>query len=108
MFKKLIWNGKGININGEFLNHLRFADDIVLMAASIEEIETMLLELNEESQKIGLRMNMSKTKIMTNIDGAGSIKIGDEEVEIVTAEIRRRIGLGWAAFANYDTSLRAK
>jgi hypothetical protein len=55
VFKKLDWSEMGINING-------FADDIVLIAATnMEQIETMLLQLNEEAQKIGLKMNMSKT-----------------------------------------------
>jgi len=115
IFKKFDWSEMGININGKFLNNLRFADDIVLIATSMEQIETMLLQLNDESRKIGLKMNMSKTKVMTNIDGASPIKIEDGEIEIVdsykylghdmklgldnqTTEIKRRIGLGWAAF----------
>ena len=47
----------GININGRFLNHLRFADDIVLIAPNLEQLEMMLLQLNAESQKVGLKMN---------------------------------------------------
>lgn len=64
-----------MNINGRFLNHLRFADDIVLIAPNLEQLEMMLLQLNAESQKIGLKMNLSKTKIMTNIDEKGKTKL---------------------------------
>src|SRR6202012_6100007 len=102
----------GININGRFLNHLRFADDIVQIAPNLEKLEMMLLQLNAESQKVGLKMNLSKTKIMTNIEEQSEIEIGDRVIEVVesyiylglciklgllnqTAEVKRRIGLGW-------------
>ena len=98
-----------------FLSHLRFADDIILIKTNKLQLQTMLSQLNNESQKIGLKMNLSKTKIMTNIDDDTIIKIGNDEIKIVenyvylghnlklglgnqTAEVRRRVGLGWAAF----------
>ena len=56
----------GVNINGERFNHLRFADDIIIISESLEEMETMLRELAEASEKSGLKMNMQKTKIMTS------------------------------------------
>jgi len=125
VFKKLDWSEMGININGRFLNNLRFADDIALTSSTMEQAETMLLQLNEEAQKIGLKMNLSKTKILTNITGAQPITIGDEEIGIVdsykylghdirlglenqTAEIRRRIGLGWAAFGKLRYIFKSK
>ena len=123
----------GININGRFLNHLRFADDIVLIAPNLEQLEMMLLQLNAESQKVGLKMNLSKTKIMTNIEEQSEIKIGDRVIGVVesyiylghciklgllnqTAEVKRRIGLGCAAFgklrnifkSNMNNSLKRK
>lgn len=60
----------GININGEFLNHLRFADDIVLVSETHANLEHMLKSLEEESRKCGLHMNAAKTCLLTN-----SIKI---------------------------------
>ncbi|CAG9137374.1 unnamed protein product [Plutella xylostella] len=56
----------GININGERLTHLRFADDIVILAENHEDIQAMLTKLDTESQKVGLYMNPTKTKVMTN------------------------------------------
>ena len=73
----------GININGMFLSHLRFADDIILITTNKLQLQTMLSQLNNESQEIGLKMNLSKTKIMTNIDDDTIIKIGNDEIEIV-------------------------
>lgn len=55
-----------INIDGSFLNHLRFADDIVLPSTDIRELNTMLNQLNEQYKRIGLKMNPNKTKIMSN------------------------------------------
>ncbi|WP_337242217.1 reverse transcriptase domain-containing protein, partial [Proteus faecis] len=66
-FKPLEWKGCGININGEYITHLRFADDIVVMAESLEDLSTMLNDLNEVSRQVGLEMNMDKTKIMSNV-----------------------------------------
>ena len=125
IFKELDWSGMGININGRFLNNLRFADDIVLIAPNLEELETMLTQLNEMSQRIGLKMNLSKTKIMTDIITERSIKIQNEEIEYVTsykylghtlklgldnqtAEIKRRVGLGWAAFGRLNYIFKSK
>ncbi|KAI8422712.1 hypothetical protein MSG28_006477 [Choristoneura fumiferana] len=57
----------GININGEYITHLLFADDILIMAESLEELNTMLSDLNIVSQQVGLKINMDKTKIMSNV-----------------------------------------
>ncbi|CAK1598811.1 unnamed protein product [Parnassius mnemosyne] len=67
VFKLLDWKVYGININDEYLTHLRFTDDIVLMAESLENLSTMLNDLSSVSQRIGLKMNMDKTKIMFNV-----------------------------------------
>ena len=77
----------GININGEYLSHLRFADDIILIAADLDQAQIMLEQLNEESSKVGLKMNLSKTKIMTNIDDDRDIKIGDTVIERVDSYV---------------------
>ncbi|KAI8426769.1 hypothetical protein MSG28_014457 [Choristoneura fumiferana] len=67
VFKLLDWNRFGININGEYITHLRFADDIVIMAESLEELNNMLSDLSIVSQQVDLKMNMDKTKIMSNV-----------------------------------------
>lgn len=66
IFDNLDWQTNGIIVDGSRLTHLRFADDIVLFSESSEQLETMLSALSEESEKVGLKMNVDKTKIMTN------------------------------------------
>lgn len=55
MFKTLDWRGRGITINGEYISHLRFADDIVIMAETLQDLHRMLNDLADSSQLIGLR-----------------------------------------------------
>lgn len=64
VFKKLDWSRMGININGKYLSHIRFADDIVLMVVDLDQGQVMLQQLNEESSKVGLKMNLSKKKVI--------------------------------------------
>ena len=66
VFKLLDWEGLGVRINGEYLSNLRFADDIVLFSNNGDELQQMIEDLNRESVRIGLKMNMQKTKIMFN------------------------------------------
>lgn len=66
IFRNLEWERYGLNINGTNLNHLRFADDIILFSENPDDLETMLQQLSNESAKVGLSMNTSKTKAMTN------------------------------------------
>jgi hypothetical protein len=125
IFKNLEWSELGVNITGQNLNHLRFADDIVLIAPSLEETKLMLTDLNSESRKVGLKMNWSKTKYMTNIATDANITIQNEVVERVDDykylghtlrlgyvnqknEIGRRIGLTWAAFGKLNFIFRSK
>ena len=54
----------GIKIAGRNVNNLRYADDTTLMAASEEELKSLLMKVNEESEKVGLKLNIQKTKIM--------------------------------------------
>ncbi|KAJ0183213.1 hypothetical protein K1T71_001189 [Dendrolimus kikuchii] len=116
VFKTLDWAGRGININGERISHLRFADDIVVFAETLEELAEMLGSLNESSRRVGLGMNLDKTKVMfnehvmprpVNVDGVPleavqeyvylgqNIQVGRHNFE---GEANRRIQLGWAAF----------
>ena len=55
-----------MNIDGEPLSHLIFADDICLVAKSPEELESMLTDIHVASKPVGLSMNLSKTKVMIN------------------------------------------
>ena len=54
----------GIKIAGRNINKLRYADDITLMAESKEELKSLLMKVKEESEKVGLKLNIQKTKIM--------------------------------------------
>ena len=56
----------GIKIAGRNINNLRYADDITLMAESEEELKTLLMKVKEESEKVGLKLNIQKTKIMAS------------------------------------------
>ncbi|KAJ8727619.1 hypothetical protein PYW07_001738 [Mythimna separata] len=67
IFKILEWIGRGINVNGEYIIHLQFADDIIVMAETTEELRTMLSDLSRAFERVGLKMNMDKTKLMVNI-----------------------------------------
>ena len=73
----------GIKIAGRNINNLRYADDTTLMAESEEELKSLLMKVKEEREKVGLKLNIQKTKIMA----AGPItswEIDGERVEIVS------------------------
>ena len=56
----------GIKISGRNINNLRYADDITLMAESEEKLNSLLTKVKEESEKVGLKLNIQKTKIMVS------------------------------------------
>ena len=56
----------GIKIAGRNINNLRYADDTTLMAQSEEELRSILMKVKEESEKVGLKLNIQKTKIMAS------------------------------------------
>ena len=56
----------GIKIAGRNINNLRYADDTTLMAESEEELKSLLMKVKEESENVGLKLNIQKTKIMTS------------------------------------------
>ncbi|XP_062528975.1 citron rho-interacting kinase isoform X4 [Bombyx mori] len=125
-FKLLEWQGLGININGEYITHLRFADDIVVMAESLKDLRRMLGDLSRVSQQVGLKMNMDKTKIMYNVHvaptivtvGSSTLEVVDEYIYLGQAvrlgrsnferEVSRRIQLGWAAFGKLHNVFSSK
>ena len=57
----------GIKISGRNINNLKYADDTTLMAESEEELKSLLMKVKEESEKVGLKLNIQKTKFMTSI-----------------------------------------
>ena len=56
----------GVNISGRNINNLRYADDTTLMAESEGELKSLLMKVNEESEKVDLKLNIQKTKIMAS------------------------------------------
>ena len=72
----------GIKIAGRIINSLRYADDTTLMAESNEELKRLLMKLKEESEKVGLKLNIQKTRIMAT-SLITSWQIDGETVEIV-------------------------
>ena len=56
----------GIKISGRNINNLRYVDDLILMAESEEELKSLLMNVKEESEKVGLKLNIQKTKIMAS------------------------------------------
>ena len=72
----------GIKIAGRNLNNLRYADDITIMAESEEELKSLLMKVKEESEEVGLKFNIQKTKIMAS-DPITSWQIDGETVETV-------------------------
>ena len=91
----------GIKIAGRNINNLRYADDTTLMAESKEELKSLLMKVKEESEKVGLKLNIQKTKIMASgpitsweIDGetmgtvADFIFLGSKILQLVTAAMK--------------------
>ena len=72
----------GIKIAGRNINNLRYADDTTLMAESEEELKSFLMKVKEKSEKVGLKFNIQKTKIMAS-DPNTSWQIDGETVETV-------------------------
>ena len=73
----------GIKIAGRNINNLRYADDTTLIAESEEELKSLLIKVKEESEKVGLKLNIQKTKIMASVP-ITSWQIDGETVETVS------------------------
>ena len=113
----------GIKIAGRNINNLRYADDTTLMAESEEELKSLLMKLKEESEKVGLKLNIQKTKIMA-YGPITSWEIDGETMEIVTDftflgskitadgdfshEIKRCLLLGRKVMTNLDSILKSR
>ena len=113
----------GIKIAGRNINNLRYADDTTLMAESEEELKSLLIKVKEESEKVGLKLNIQKTKIMTS-GLITSLEIDGESLEIVSDfifwgskitedgdcshEIKRCLLLGRKVMTNLDNILKSR
>ena len=73
----------GIKIAGRNISHLKYANDITLMAESEEELKSLLMKVKEESEKVGLKLNIQKTKIMAS-GPITSCEMDRETVKIVS------------------------
>ena len=107
----------GVKISGRNINNLRYADYTTLMAESKEELESCLMKVKEKSKKVGLKLNIQKTKIMAS-DPITSWQIDGETMETVTNfiflgsqitadddyshDIKRHLLLGRKAVTNLD------
>ena len=109
----------GIKIAGKNINNLRYADDTTLMAES-EELKSLLMKMKEESEKVGLKLNIQKTKIMASgpitsrqIDGerVADFIFGGSKVTAdgdCSHEIKRRLFLGRKVMTSLDSVLKSR
>ena len=110
----------GIKIARRNINNLRYADDITLMAEREEELKSLLIKVKEESEKVGLKLNIQKTKIMAS-SPIISWQISGETVadftflgSKITAdgdcnhEIKRHLLLGRKVMTNLDSTLKSR
>ena len=113
----------GIKLVGRNINHLRYADDTALMAESEEGLKSLLMKVKEESEKVGLKLNMQKTKIMVS-GPITSWQIDEETMETVrdlilggskitedgdcSHEIKRRLLLGRKVKTNLDSIFKSR
>ena len=110
----------GIKIAGRNINHLRYADDTSLMAENEEEMKSLLMKVKEESEKVGLKLNIQKTKIMASgpitswqIDGETVSDFISEGSKITadgecSHEIKRHLLLGRKVMPNLDSILKSR
>ena len=110
----------GIKIAGRNINTLRCADDTTLMAESKEEPKSLMMKVKEESEKIGLKLNIQKTKIMASgpitswcIDGetVAAFIFGGSKITAdgdCSHEIQRRLLLGRKVITNLDSILKSR
>ena len=112
----------GIKIAGRNINNLRYADDSTFMAESEEELKSLLMKVKQESEKVGLKLNIQKTKIMAS-GPITSWQIDGEAVETVadylggskitadgdcSHEIKRHLLLGRKVMTNLDSILKSR
>jgi hypothetical protein len=124
VFRNLGWEEKGIKINGEWLNNLRFADDTVLIAQSREDLQAMLDEFEEKSREAGLEINVEKTVLLSNSKETKKIYVKGKEVKTVAEatylgqqisfgdrmdkEISSRMSKGWRNYWSLKQIYKSK
>ena len=110
----------GIKVAGRNINNLRYADDTTLMAESEEELKSLLMKVKEESENVGLKLNIQKTKIMASgpitswqIDGetVSDFIFGGSKITAdgdCSHEIKRRLLLGRKVMTNLDSIYKSR
>ena len=113
----------GIKIAGRNINNLRYADDTTLMAESKEELKSLLMKVKEESEKVGLKLNIQKTKIMASgpitswqidtetVENSDDFILGGSKITAngdCSHEIKRCLLLGRKAIVNLDSILKSR
>ena len=113
----------GIKIGGRNINNLRYADDTTLMAESEEELKSLLIKVKEQSEKVGLKLNIQKTKIMATgpitswqIDGetvetVADFILGDSKITAngdCNHVIKRHLLLGRKVMTNLDSIFKSR
>ncbi len=87
VFQKLNWGGRGVKINGLWLNNLRFAADGVLMSRDGEDLQKMTKELECEACKVGLKINHKKTVLISNQNTQPEIMLSNNKILVENSTI---------------------
>ena len=113
----------GVKIVGRNINNLRYADDTTLMAENEEELKSLLMKVKEESEKVGLKINIQETKIMASgpiisweidwgtVETVSDIILGGSKITAdgdCSHEIKRRLLLGRKVMTNLDSILKSR
>ena len=113
----------GIKIAGRNINNLRYADDTTLMAESVEELKSLLMKVKEESEKVGLKLNIQKSEIMASgpitswqtdgetVETVSDFILGGSKITAdgdCSHEIKRHLLLGRKVMTNLDSILKSR
>ena len=113
----------GIKIAGRNINNLRYADDTTLMAESKEELKILLMKVQEESEKVGLKLNIQKTKIMASgpitswemdgktVETVSDFNLGGSKITVdgdCSHEIKRHLLVGRKVMTNLDSIFKTE
>ena len=113
----------GIKIARRDINNLRYADDTTLMAESEKELKSLLMKVKEESEKVGLKLNIQKNKIMASgpitpwqvdgetVESVSDFILGGSKITVdgdCTHEIKRRLFLGRKVMTNLDSMFKSR
>ena len=110
----------GIKIAGRNINNLRYADDTTLTAESEEELKSLVMKVKEESEKVGLKLNIQKTRIVASSPITSWQRDGEKMTDFIflgskitvdgdcSHEIKRRLLLGRKVITNLDSILKSR